>query len=67
VTRDIFQILRAINREERVSLLLVEQNARLALDLADHAYLLETGTVVMDGTAAAIRADDSIRRAYLGY
>jgi branched-chain amino acid transport system ATP-binding protein len=67
VTRDIFQILRAINREERVSLLLVEQNARLALDLADHAYLLETGTVVMGGTAEAIRGDDSIRRAYLGY
>jgi branched-chain amino acid transport system ATP-binding protein len=67
VTRDIFQILRAINREERVSLLLVEQNARLALDLADHAYLLETGTVVVGGTAEAIRGDDSIRRAYLGY
>ncbi|HUN46157.1 MAG TPA: ABC transporter ATP-binding protein [Stellaceae bacterium] len=67
VTRDIFQILRAINREERVSLLLVEQNASLALELADHAYLLETGSVVMGGTAQAIRGDESIRRAYLGY
>ena len=67
VTRDIFQILRAINREERVSLLLVEQNASLALELADHAYLLETGSVVMGGTAEAIRGDESVRRAYLGY
>jgi len=67
VTRDIFRILRAINREERVSLLLVEQNASLALELADHAYLLETGSVVMGGTAEAIRGDESVRRAYLGY
>ncbi len=48
-------------------MLLVEQNARLALDLADHAYLLETGRVVMGGTAAAIRGDEAVRRAYLGY
>ena len=67
VTRDIFRILRAINETERVSLLLVEQNASLALDLADHAYLLETGRVVMGGTAARIRGDESVRRAYLGY
>ncbi|NCW19055.1 MAG: ABC transporter ATP-binding protein, partial [Betaproteobacteria bacterium] len=48
-------------------MLLVEQNASLALGLADHAYLLETGKVVMAGPAAEIRADESIRRIYLGY
>jgi branched-chain amino acid transport system ATP-binding protein len=67
VVRDIFQILRAINSDEHVSLLLVEQNANLALDLADHAYLMETGQVVMSGTAERIRGDETVRRAYLGY
>jgi len=67
VVKDIFRILRTINREERVSMLIVEQNANLALDLADHAYLLETGRAVMGGTAAAIRGDEAVRRSYLGY
>ena len=48
-------------------MLLVEQNAAMALELADHAYLLETGRVVMSGRAEAIRSDESIRRSYLGY
>jgi branched-chain amino acid transport system ATP-binding protein len=67
VVREIFRIIRTINREERVSVLLVEQNASLALGLADHAYLMETGTVVMSGPAAELRENDAIRRAYLGY
>jgi branched-chain amino acid transport system ATP-binding protein len=67
VVREIFRIIRTINREERVSVLLVEQNAALALGLADHAYLMETGSVVMSGPAAELRQDDAIRRAYLGY
>ena len=67
VVKDIFRILRTINREESVSMLVVEQNANLALGLADHAYLLETGRVVMSGTADRIRGDESVRRAYLGY
>jgi branched-chain amino acid transport system ATP-binding protein len=67
VVKDIFRILRTINREERVSMLIVEQNATLALALADHAYLLETGRVVMSGSAERIRGDESVRRAYLGY
>jgi len=50
-----------------VSMLLVEQNAAMALDLADHAYLLETGRMVLSGTAAEIRNDDAVRRSYLGY
>jgi len=67
VVRDIFGIMRTVNREEKVSMLLVEQNALLALDLADHAYLLETGTVAMSGPSATIKQDDAIRRSYLGY
>ena len=67
VVQDIFRILRSINKEDNVAVLLVEQNATLALDLADHAYLLETGTVVMSGAAEKIRSDDTVRRVYLGY
>jgi branched-chain amino acid transport system ATP-binding protein len=67
VVREIFHIIQTINREERVSVLLVEQNASLALGLADHAYLMETGSVVMSGPAAELRQNDAIRRAYLGY
>jgi branched-chain amino acid transport system ATP-binding protein len=67
IVKDIFRILRAINREERVSMLIVEQNANLALDLADHAYLIETGRVAVGGPALTIKSDDSVRRSYLGY
>jgi branched-chain amino acid transport system ATP-binding protein len=67
VVQDIFRILRSINKEDNVAVLLVEQNATLALDLADHAYLLETGAVVMSGAAEKIRTDDTVRRVYLGY
>jgi branched-chain amino acid transport system ATP-binding protein len=67
VVREIFRIIRTINREEQVSVLLVEQNASLALGLADHAYLMETGSVVMSGLASELRQNDAIRRAYLGY
>jgi branched-chain amino acid transport system ATP-binding protein len=67
VVQDIFKILRAINAEQGVSVLLVEQNAGLALDLADRAYVLETGAVVMSGTSDAVRSDEAVRRAYLGY
>jgi branched-chain amino acid transport system ATP-binding protein len=67
VVREIFRILRAINEESRVSILLVEQNASLALDLADHVFLMETGRVVLAGTSDVLRRDDAIRRSYLGY
>lgn len=67
VVRDLFGIFRALNREEGISILLVEQNAKMALDLADQAYLLETGRCVMSGPAATLRDDEQIRRSYLGY
>ncbi len=64
---EVFEILRQINRTDRVSVLLVEQNAALALKLAEWAYLIETGRIVMAGSAAEIGADEGVRRAYLGY
>jgi branched-chain amino acid transport system ATP-binding protein len=67
VVQEIFAIMRTINRQQKVSMLLVEQNANLALDLADRAYLLETGHVVLSGRAADIKQDTAVRRSYLGY
>jgi branched-chain amino acid transport system ATP-binding protein len=67
IVRELFNILRTLNEKEKVSMLIVEQNAALALDLADHAYLLETGRVVFSGRAKDIKEDESIRRSYLGY
>jgi branched-chain amino acid transport system ATP-binding protein len=67
VVQDIYRIMREINVERKVSILLVEQNAAIALDLADRACLLETGRVVTAGAPGELRRDESIRRAYLGY
>ena len=67
IVAEIFRIMRKINAEDGVSMLLVEQNASLALNLAHHAYLLETGTVALSGPAEQIKNDESVRRAYLGY
>jgi len=64
---EIFRIMKRINEEEKVSMLLVEQNAALALDLASHAYLLETGKVVMSGPASVVKNDENVRKSYLGY
>jgi branched-chain amino acid transport system ATP-binding protein len=67
ITKEIFRIMRTINKEDGVSMVLVEQNASMALELADHAYLLETGNVVMSGPSDVIQSDENIRRSYLGY
>jgi len=67
VVQEVFGILGTINRKEGVSMLLVEQNAAMALELASRAYLIETGRVVLSGAAADIKRDDAVRRAYLGY
>jgi branched-chain amino acid transport system ATP-binding protein len=67
VVQDIFRIMRGINTDEGVSVLLVEQNAALALELADRAYVLETGQVVISGSAAEVGSNESVRRAYLGF
>jgi branched-chain amino acid transport system ATP-binding protein len=63
---ELFDILRSINRRERVSILLVEQNAAMALDLADRAYVIETGRVVLAGSADEVKRNDAVRASYLG-
>ena len=67
IVLEIFRILRRINEEEKVSILLVEQNAALALELATHAYVLETGKVVMSGPSDVVKNDENVRKSYLGY
>jgi branched-chain amino acid transport system ATP-binding protein len=67
VVQEIFRIMQLIRRERRVGILLVEQNASLALEVADRAYLLETGRVVLGGPAERIKQDEAVRKSYLGY
>jgi len=67
IVEEVFGILRMLNRDEGVSVLLVEQNAALAFELADHACLMETGRLIMSGPAADIDGNESVRRSYLGY
>jgi branched-chain amino acid transport system ATP-binding protein len=67
IVQEIFAIMHRIRSEQGVSILLVEQNASLALEISEQAYLLETGRIVISGPAAEIRRDESIRRSYLGY
>jgi branched-chain amino acid transport system ATP-binding protein len=67
IVKELFEILRTVNEKEKVSMLVVEQNAAMALGLADHAYLIETGRVVLSGTSKEIQQNDAVRRSYLGY
>ena len=65
VVQDIFKIIQEINRQG-VTVLLIEQNANMALKIADLAYVLETGTITMSGTGAELLADERVKEAYLG-
>lgn len=67
ITKELFEVIGRLNQEEGLSVLLVEQNANLAVKIAQRVYLLETGRFVASGTAEEIASDDSIRKAYLGY
>ncbi len=67
IVREIFELLRAINEQDGVTILVAEQNAAVALATADHAYVLETGRVATEGTSTELLANDSVRRSYLGY
>jgi branched-chain amino acid transport system ATP-binding protein len=67
IVRDLFKILGKINREDKVTILVVEQNAQLALEIADQAYVIETGRIVMSGKANEIADNEDVRRSYLGY
>jgi branched-chain amino acid transport system ATP-binding protein len=66
VVQDIFRVMRRVREEQKVAILLVEQNASLALELADTAYLLETGRIALAGPAASVRSNEAVRAAYLG-
>ena len=66
LVRQIFEIIREINRQEGMSVLIVEQNARAALELADYAYVLENGRIVLDGPAEQMRENEDIKEFYLG-
>ncbi|MCU1395580.1 MAG: putative branched-chain amino acid transporter ATP-binding protein, partial [Ilumatobacteraceae bacterium] len=67
ITQELFAILGRLNAERGLSILVVEQNANLAVAIAQHVFVLETGTIVASGTAEEIARDDSVRKAYLGY
>jgi branched-chain amino acid transport system ATP-binding protein len=67
VVRGILDIVRRLNKEEGIAVLIVEQNAKLALEAADSAYVLETGRVVLEGRSDELLTNDSVRRSYLGY
>jgi branched-chain amino acid transport system ATP-binding protein len=67
VVRAIFEIIRAINTDDRVAVLLVEQNARLALDMSTEAYVLEVGRIAVSGSSPELKGNEAVRRSYLGY
>jgi len=67
VVRSIFEIIRSINQTSKVAVLLVEQNARIALELSSDAYVLEVGRVAVHGDSAELKDNESVRRSYLGY
>jgi branched-chain amino acid transport system ATP-binding protein len=67
ITQDLFARLGQLNQQEGLTILVVEQNANLALDIGNRGYVLETGQIVAQGLAADLRDDDAIRKAYLGF
>ena len=66
LVKQIFQAIVEINRDQGVTILLVEQNAKMALQLANRAYVLEVGEIQMEGAASELAASDEVRKAYLG-
>jgi branched-chain amino acid transport system ATP-binding protein len=66
LTKTIFEQIVAINRDLKITILLIEQNANLALEISHYGYVLETGRILLHGTAAALRANPKVREAYLG-
>ena len=66
LVQEIFNIIKRINKEQNATILLVEQNARLALDVADYAYIMESGRIVLDGTPESLTANADVREFYLG-
>ncbi|MDD6283477.1 MAG: ABC transporter ATP-binding protein [Oribacterium sp.] len=66
IVQEIFNIIKRINQEQGITVLLIEQNANMALKVADRAYVMETGSITMTGTGAELLANDEIQAAYLG-
>ncbi len=66
IVEEIFEIVRRLNQQEKVSFLLAEQNTNIALRYADYGYILENGRIVLDGDAAALRANEDVKEFYLG-
>ena len=67
IVREFFRIVRELNEQEGLTVLVVEQDARIALRASQRAYVLEVGRVALTGTSAELEGDESIRRSYLGY
>ncbi|MBN9321513.1 MAG: ABC transporter ATP-binding protein, partial [Delftia acidovorans] len=67
VTQEIYELLHQLRETEHLTALIVEQNAQVALNLVNRAYVLESGRVTAQGTAAELREDDAVRRSYLGH
>lgn len=67
LVEEIFRIVKAINEEEKVSILIVEQNAVAALDLAEYGYIMENGRIVLDGTSGQLKANEDVKEFYLGF
>ena len=67
VVAELFRIVAMLNKEEKLTVLVVEQNAQIALEVSDHAYVLEVGRVAVEGTSDELRAHEGVRRSYLGY
>ena len=66
IVQDVAALVRSIREEDGVSILIVEQNAAVALEIADHGYVLENGRVVLDGTAQELKNDPDVQEFYLG-
>ena len=66
LVEEIFQIIQRLNREEKLTVLLVEQNAAMALTIAEHGYVMENGRIVLDGAVAALRENPDVKEFYLG-
>jgi branched-chain amino acid transport system ATP-binding protein len=67
VTSEIYRIIKDLNEQEGVTVLVVEQNANIALQVAHHSYVLEVGRIALSGTSDELRRDENVRRSYLGY
>jgi branched-chain amino acid transport system ATP-binding protein len=67
VVRELFRIVSLLNKDEGLTVLVVEQNAEIALEASDYAYVLEVGQVAVEGTSDELRAHEGVRKSYLGY